>query len=103
MALRFEPTEPKEPTVHAVFSVAEFLPSTTEEAAMRFLNDQLIPLVKQQPGFVRAIWFGSDRKGHGVVLYETEEQAKQGVFEPGLEIGGVVTVSSEVYAFHGEA
>lgn len=89
--------------MYAVLSVAEFLPSTTEESAKRFLNDQLVPMVKQSPGFVKGTWFGDDRRGHGVVLYETEEQAQQGVQEVGLEMGGVVVVSSEIYRLHGEA
>jgi hypothetical protein len=58
-------------------------------------------MVKQSPGFVRGTWFGDDRRGHGVVLYEPEEQAQQGVQEVGLERGGVVVVSSEIYRLHG--
>ena len=89
--------------MYAVFSSVEFLPGTSEESAIKFLNGELIPMLKQAPGFVRGTWFGNDREGHGVVLYDTEEQAKGGLQEIGFELGGVKVTSSEVYRLHGEA
>ena len=81
------------------------MPGTSEDSAIRFLNDELIPMLnlKQAPGFVKGTWGGNDREGHGVVLYETEEQAKGGLQEIGFELGGVKVTSSEVYRLHGEA
>jgi hypothetical protein len=48
-------------------------------------------------------WFGNGRMGHGLAPFETAEQAKQGSQETGLEFGGVVVMSSEVYRLHAEA
>jgi len=89
--------------MYAVFSSVEILPETSEKTAIRFLNDELVPMLKQAPGFVKGTWFGNDREGHGVVLYDTEEQAKQGLQVIGFEPGGVKVTSSEVYRLHGEA
>ena len=89
--------------MYAVFSSVEILPGTSEETAIRFLNDELVPMLKQAPGFVKGTWFGNDRVGNGVVLYDTEEQAKGGLQEIGFELGGVKVTSSKVYRLHGEA
>jgi len=89
--------------MYITFSVVEVSPETSEETAIRFLNDELLPMLKQAPGFVKGTWFGNDRKGHGVVVFETEEQAKGGLQEIGFELKGVKVVSSEVYRLHAEA
>ena len=38
--------------MYAVFSSVEFLPGTSEESAIKFLNGELVPMLKQAPGFV---------------------------------------------------
>jgi hypothetical protein len=84
------------------FSTVEMSPETSEETAIRFLNDELLPQLKQAPGFVRGTWFGNGNKGHGAVVFETEEQAKGGLQEIGFELGGVKVTSSEVFRLHAE-
>lgn len=62
--------------MHAVFSVVDLDPGR-QDAAIEMLNNDMIPGLKQAPGFVSGIWFGDGSVGHGVVVFETEEQAQQ--------------------------
>ena len=55
------------------------------------------------PGFVKGTWFGDEKNGHGLVIFETEEQAKQGVQQVGEVFMGVTVTSSAVYRLHAEA
>lgn len=47
------------------------------EDAERMLNDQLIPVVKQLPGFQRGVWLRSEdgSTGTGIVVFDSEEHA----------------------------
>ena len=76
---------------------------SSEDEAVQALHSEIIPMLKQAPGFVRGLWFGDDKSGHGVVLFETEEQARQGLQEIGSAVGTVTVTSSEVLRVHGEA
>ena len=87
--------------MYAVLTVVDF--DSSEDEAVQSLHSDIIPMVKQAPGFVRGLWCGDDKRGHGVVLFDTEEQARQGLPEPGMESGGVKIISSEVLRVHGEA
>lgn len=89
--------------MYVVFSVAEMLPGTTEDGAVKDLKDQLIPQIQQAPGFVKGEWFGDDKNGHGIVVYETEDQAKQALLEIGEVVLGVKVTRSNVYRLHAEA
>ncbi len=60
-------------------------------------------MLKEAPGFVRGLWFGDDTSGHGVVLFDTEEQARQGLQEVGSKVSTATVTSSEVLRVHGEA
>jgi hypothetical protein len=77
--------------------------SGKKSAAIQLLNDELIPQIKQAPGFVKGIWVGNDELGNAVVVFETREQAiraTQGI-QP---VAGVYElVTSDVYEVHGEA
>ena len=89
--------------MHAVFRVVEFTSETSEEQALRGLNDQVIPAIKKAPGFVKGTWFGDSTGGHGLVLFETEEQANAEVRQKRPGPPGVRILSSEVYRVQGEA
>jgi hypothetical protein len=89
--------------MYAVFGVVEMLPGTTEEGAIEDLNEGLIPGVKQAPGFVKGTWFGDEKHGHGLLVFETEEQAQQAAFKVGDVFMGVKVISSGVYRLHAEA
>ena len=74
-----------------------------KSAAIQLLNEQIIPQVKQAPGFVKGIWVGNDELGHGVGVFEAQEQAAQ-VTHSIQPVSGVYdVVSSDVYEVHGEA
>jgi hypothetical protein len=89
--------------MYVVFTAVEMLPGTTEDGAVKDLKDQLIPQIKQAPGFVKGEWFGDDKHGHGFVVFETEDQAKQGLQEIGEVVMGVKVTRSDVYRLHAEA
>ena len=67
------------------------------------LHAELIPQIKQVPGFVNGTWFGNESVGHGLFLFETEEQARQAVQPVDSNMFGTTVVSSDVYRVHGEA
>ena len=48
------------------------------DEATKMLHDTVVPQVKSLDGFVRGVWLRSTdgTKGRGVVLFETEEQAR---------------------------
>jgi len=47
------------------------------EAGLRMLNEMVIPHAKSQPGYQNGIWMRSpENLGLGVVVFETEENAK---------------------------
>ncbi len=89
--------------MYAVFTVVQIDPGRNS-AAVQMLKDQLIPQVKQAPGFVRGTWFGDDDSGHGVVVFETREQAEQAT-QPieSIVLDGVRVVKSDVYRIDAEA
>ena len=62
--------------MHAVFVRVRIDPARHDEA-MNELRDSVVPQVKGAPGFVRGTWFGDTSNGHGVLVFESEEQAQQ--------------------------
>jgi hypothetical protein len=47
------------------------------DEATKSLQEQVVPVVRAQPGFVAGYWFEArDGKNHSVVLFQTEEQAR---------------------------
>lgn len=46
-----------------------------EEAAMRALQEQVVPQVSQAPGFVAGYWTRKDDDGLSMVIFESEDQA----------------------------
>ena len=89
--------------MYVIFTAVEYNQGTTEEAAVQALKEGLIPMIKQAPGFVKGEWFGDDKHGHTMVVFETEEQAKPGVQQVGEVFMGVTVTSSAVYRLHAEA
>ncbi|MDQ3311652.1 MAG: hypothetical protein M3517_06040 [Actinomycetota bacterium] len=45
--------------------------------AMNGLRENIVPGVKGAPGFVQGTWFGDTDSGHGLMIFESEEQAQQ--------------------------
>ena len=63
--------------MYVIFTAVEMLPGTKENDAVNDLKEQLIPQIKQAPGFIKGEWFGDEKHGHGFVVFEAEDQAKQ--------------------------
>lgn len=61
---------------HAMFVKVKLAPGRREDA-VKGLNEHIVPMVKQAPGFIRGTWFGDDQDGHSLVLFDSEEQARQ--------------------------
>lgn len=72
-------------------------------AAVTVLENELIPGIRQAPGFVRGTWFGDESMGHGVVLLEGRDQAEslQQALPTVTETMSVT--ESKVYQVDGEA
>ena len=89
--------------MHVVHVKVGIRPGRTEEA-IASLKENIIPGVKQAPGFVKGTWYGNDQHGHSLMLFESEDQAqamtKMVTAEPG---DPVEIVEVEVYELHAEA
>jgi hypothetical protein len=56
--------------------ITDVLISDTE-AAQRELRENVVPMVKQIPGFVSGVWMeNGEGKGHSIVVFENEGAAK---------------------------
>ena len=67
------------------------------ERAHEFLTTQIVPNVKQAPGFVTGHWTTSDRShGESMIIFESEEgaQAVKQMIESGPGPGDEVTLES---------
>jgi hypothetical protein len=61
--------------MYAVLVKVRIDPARHDEA-ISGLHDSVVPQVKSAPGFVRGTWFGDQEAGYGVVLFQSEEQAR---------------------------
>jgi quinol monooxygenase YgiN len=48
-----------------------------QDAALEQLRNDVVPRVSQQPGFVNGYWMRKDDSGLSVVLFDSEDAAKQ--------------------------
>ena len=66
------------------------------EQATSFLREQIVPQVKQAPGFTAGYWVALDgrQKGRSVIVFESEADARNaaGMIEKAVEPG--VTIES---------
>lgn len=59
--------------MHVVYTEVQ-IDSGKMPEARQMLERELIPGVKQSPGFVKGMWFGDDNSGHGAVVFETRSR-----------------------------
>jgi hypothetical protein len=87
-----------------MYAVVATVDITDSESATRALAEQVIPMVKQAPGFVGGYWVQLD-EGHGtsVVVFETEEQARSGAPKVGAGPSGVTFTSVQFGEVAGHA
>jgi heme-degrading monooxygenase HmoA len=87
-----------------MYAVVATVDITDSEAALKQLAEQVVPTVKQAPGFVDGYWVRlDDHHGTSVVVFETEEQARAGAPEMGSESPGVTFTSVTVGEVVGHA
>jgi hypothetical protein len=60
--------------MHAVVVRVTVNDAETAETALR---EQVVPRVQQSPGFVAGYWTRSEGQGLSMVVFESEEQARQ--------------------------
>ena len=48
-----------------------------QDAALERLRSDVVPRVSQQPGFVNGYWLRKDNSGLSIVLFDSEDAAKQ--------------------------
>jgi len=89
--------------MHAVL-VKVRIKSGRHDEAMQHLTSNVVPEVKGAPGLVRATWFGDTETGHGLAVFESEEQARQmaGFVSAGDE-DAVEIQDVKLYEVHAEA
>jgi hypothetical protein len=67
-----------------------------QAAAEEYLREQVVPNVKQAPGFVAGYWIRDEGEGRGVVVFESEDAARGAAERLNERIGGnpAVTLNS---------
>ncbi|MCA1706647.1 MAG: hypothetical protein LC808_26640 [Actinobacteria bacterium] len=64
--------------MHALFVTAQVEPGRDEEEGIRFLEEDVFPLMKDIPGLVGGYWLATkDSESLAVVLFDNEDAAKQ--------------------------
>lgn len=86
--------------MHALFVSAQL---NDQEAADQSLHRDVIPQMQQAPGFSAGTWFGDGRTGYGLVLFDTEEHAKQAAPPVNTDVLGVLVQSVHIYPVTGQA
>jgi hypothetical protein len=65
-------------SMHAVFVNVTIDPETSDESVAQ-LRSNVVPRVKQAPGFVAGYWTGSVGEGRACLVFESEGAAQQAV------------------------
>jgi hypothetical protein len=86
--------------MHALFLVLRL---EDEEKAVESLHRDVIPQMQQAPGFSTGTWFGDRRTGHAVVVFDTEEHARQVAPPVNTAMPGGTVVSCDIYPVTGQA
>lgn len=89
--------------MHVLFVTVRIDPARHDEA-INDLRENVVPHVKGAPGFVKGTWFGDTGNGHGVVVFESEEQAQQMASMVEASADAPVQIEDvKIYEVHGEA
>ncbi len=90
--------------MHAVVVIVNIDLQGDMEAGLKDLNEKVVPMVKQSPGFVSGVWLAPDEQGKAlsIVTLDNEDNAKaaasmaQQSFDSGRNPPGVTLSSIEV-------
>jgi hypothetical protein len=78
--------------------------SGRHEESLSFLKDHVMPMSKGAPGFVRGTWFGNEETGNGLMIFDSEQSARQMASQVSSSPEDPVQVTyAHVYEVHGEA
>lgn len=88
---------------HAMLVKVKIVPGRYEDS-VKSLNEHVVPMVKQAPGFISGTWFGDEAAGHALVLFASDEQARQAAAMVSASPDDPVQIeSATVYEVHAEA
>ena len=91
---------------HALVSTVNLEGRDVAEAE-KILNEQVVPAIKQVPGFQRGVWLRSadGKTGMGIAVFESEQHAQSALEGmPAMRPAGAPPItSSEIYAVTGLA
>jgi alpha-acetolactate decarboxylase len=64
------------------------------EPAQKALQEQVVPRAQQSPGFVAGYWTRSENQGLSMVVFDSEENARQaaGAVQANMPPGDIVTL-----------
>lgn len=62
--------------MHAVLVKVQLDPVRYEETTS-YLHERLVPRIKGAPGLVRGTWIGDEKAGYSLMVFQSEEQARQ--------------------------
>jgi hypothetical protein len=80
--------------MHAVLMTVTIDPAELDQA-QKALREEVIPMVSAAAGFVAGYWLDpSDGEGLSLVVFETEEQARQTAPPPGASPTPGVTIAN---------
>jgi hypothetical protein len=62
--------------MYAVLVTVDIAPGRYEES-LRALDEYIIPMCKSAPGYVRGTWFGNEHSGNTLMVFDSEESARE--------------------------
>jgi hypothetical protein len=62
--------------MYAVLVAVDIAPGRYEES-LRALDEYIVPMCKGAPGYVRGTWFGNQESGNSLMLFDSDESARQ--------------------------
>jgi hypothetical protein len=80
--------------MHAVLMTVTIEPARLDQA-QKTLREEIVPMVSAAPGFVAGYWLEpSGGEGLSLVVFDTEEQARQTAPHPGASPSSGVTIAN---------
>jgi hypothetical protein len=89
--------------MYAVLVAVDIVPERYEES-LRALDEYIIPMCKSAPGYLRGTWFGDQKSGNSLMVFDSEEHARQMAQQVKSNPGDPVSVTgTQVYQVEREA
>lgn len=89
--------------MYAVLVAVDIAPGRYEES-LRSLQEYIIPMCKGASGFVRGTWFGNEKSGNSLMVFDSEQSARELAGQVSSNAEDPVQITStQVYEVHAEA